>query len=605
MALKITHKHSTTAGTPPVAGDIDVGELAINAADAEIYTKDTNGNIKKFANAEITENSAGVNFTQGGTGAVERTVESKLKDTVSVEDFGAVPDGTTDNKTIFDNATARSGGKPVSIASNGSFTFSSDVVGRFDDYGILEISGDRRIIDSKSRLNDGNAVPTDVTFDSAVPTPAYAATSPKASDLSLRYLYVRSAGATASGFDGSASPVTGQAVDQTAAFTAASDFHADRIDWVYLSATNNSSDANIGQALGPGTIPPDTALKTVSVDGENFVAASPIPVTGAINTATSYPARGYKPWQFGLWTINPYNGTAISRTYLWAKGAIDAGAQAVVIDDMGSIDLYSSQGKFLDEMRIAMPDNTLAPSTSVGGYTKNMAPTAVAFDVSSFDYLSSQDQWAQLELNGQKAGSRKVISSEYMLEVTNTDGGLEGYKKAFALAYANGQIFQLPWDVYLHNQSGRLYATAAEFANFSGFVKACKAQLEGYEGVNYITRDSRRDPRWQKSPLGITDNANNYNLAVVARAKAGSSTCVVHVINQDYPDTSTGNVKISLRKDSVNGTITAVDGFKPKDAGFTGVGRDTVTVTKTEDSANYFFEFECPSPWVILSLIAS
>jgi hypothetical protein len=31
MTLKITHKHGTTAGTPPAAGDIDVGELAINA----------------------------------------------------------------------------------------------------------------------------------------------------------------------------------------------------------------------------------------------------------------------------------------------------------------------------------------------------------------------------------------------------------------------------------------------------------------------------------------------------------------------------------------------------------------------------------------------
>lgn len=605
MTLKVIHKHGTSAGTPPVASDLDVGELAINAADAEIYTKDTNGNVKKFANAETTENSASVNFTQDGTGAVTRTVESKLKDTVSVEDFGAVPDGTVDNKTIFNNATASSGGKPVSIASNGSFAFSSDVVGRFDDYGILEISGDRRIIDSKSRLNDGNAVPTNVTFDSIVPAPAYATTCPKASDLSLRYLYVRSPGSTANGFDGSASAVTGQLVDQSAAFAAASAFHADRIDWVYLSATDNSSDANIGQSLGPGTIAPDSASKTVSEDGENFVAASSIPVTGAINTATSYPVRGYKPWQFGLWTINPYNETAIYRTYLWAKGAIDAGAQAVFIDNMSSLDLYSSQGKFLDEMRIAMPDNTLAPSTSIGGYTKALAPTAVAFDASSFDYLSSQDQWAQLELNGQRFGSRKIVSSEYILEVTDTDGGLEGYKKSFALAYANGQIFQLPWDIFLFNQSGRLYATAAQFANFSGFVKACKSELEGYEGVNYVTRDTRKDPRWQVSPLQIIANSNDYNLALVARAKAASSTYIVHAINQDYPNTSTGDVKIGLRKDSVNGTITTVNGFKPRNAGFTGVGRDTVTVTKTEDSVNYFFEFECPSPWVILSLIAS
>jgi len=49
MTLKITHKHATTTGTLPTASDIDVGELAINAADAELYTKDTSGEIKRFA----------------------------------------------------------------------------------------------------------------------------------------------------------------------------------------------------------------------------------------------------------------------------------------------------------------------------------------------------------------------------------------------------------------------------------------------------------------------------------------------------------------------------------------------------------------------------
>ena len=100
MALKITHKHGTTAGTPPAAGDIDVGEIAINAADAEIYTKDTSGNVRKFQNT-TTGTAAGVQFTQSGTGAVPRTVESKLQDVVSVKDFGAVGDGVTDDTDAF------------------------------------------------------------------------------------------------------------------------------------------------------------------------------------------------------------------------------------------------------------------------------------------------------------------------------------------------------------------------------------------------------------------------------------------------------------------------------------------------------------------------
>lgn len=47
-----------------------------------------------------------VNFTQSGTGAVQRTVQAKLGDTLSLKDFGAQENGTTDDSTAFFNATA-------------------------------------------------------------------------------------------------------------------------------------------------------------------------------------------------------------------------------------------------------------------------------------------------------------------------------------------------------------------------------------------------------------------------------------------------------------------------------------------------------------------
>jgi len=77
MTLKITHKHGTTASTPPAASDIDVGELAINAADVEIYTKDTSGAVQAVKSY----------FTQSGLGAIRRPVELKLEDIVSILDF--------------------------------------------------------------------------------------------------------------------------------------------------------------------------------------------------------------------------------------------------------------------------------------------------------------------------------------------------------------------------------------------------------------------------------------------------------------------------------------------------------------------------------------
>lgn len=47
-----------------------------------------------------------ITFLQAGTGAVPRTVQSKLRDTVSVKDFGAVGDGTTDDTAAFTDALA-------------------------------------------------------------------------------------------------------------------------------------------------------------------------------------------------------------------------------------------------------------------------------------------------------------------------------------------------------------------------------------------------------------------------------------------------------------------------------------------------------------------
>jgi hypothetical protein len=107
MTYDIIHKNSTAAGTPPAAGEIEVGEIAINAADAALYTKDTAGNIKKFANTDTTEQystAAGIAFTHSATAALQRTVKSKLEDIVSVKDFGAVGDGATDDYFAFSAA---------------------------------------------------------------------------------------------------------------------------------------------------------------------------------------------------------------------------------------------------------------------------------------------------------------------------------------------------------------------------------------------------------------------------------------------------------------------------------------------------------------------
>ena len=57
-----------------------------------------------------------VKVLQGGTGASVRAIDNKFKDSVHVEDFGAVGNGTTNDATAFQNAinhVAGLGGGPM------------------------------------------------------------------------------------------------------------------------------------------------------------------------------------------------------------------------------------------------------------------------------------------------------------------------------------------------------------------------------------------------------------------------------------------------------------------------------------------------------------
>jgi hypothetical protein len=74
-------------------------------------------------------------FTQAATGAVARTVDSKLKDAVSVRDFGA---GTTSNDVPAFVAASQASGNPTVFVPSGTYTFATTPALELDSVFIFD-----------------------------------------------------------------------------------------------------------------------------------------------------------------------------------------------------------------------------------------------------------------------------------------------------------------------------------------------------------------------------------------------------------------------------------------------------------------------------------
>ena len=89
---------------------ITLGSNTVTGTTAQFNTALTDNNFATLAGAEALTNKTialtgnTVNYNQGGTGASTRTVQSRLQDSVSVKDFGAVGDGVADDTAAIQAA---------------------------------------------------------------------------------------------------------------------------------------------------------------------------------------------------------------------------------------------------------------------------------------------------------------------------------------------------------------------------------------------------------------------------------------------------------------------------------------------------------------------
>jgi len=84
-----------------LAGGAGAGMIGANDGASGTLWTTVQGFINKLLSSA---GSAIVGFIQAGTGAVFRTAQSKVRDTVSVKDFGAIGDGTANDTTPIQNA---------------------------------------------------------------------------------------------------------------------------------------------------------------------------------------------------------------------------------------------------------------------------------------------------------------------------------------------------------------------------------------------------------------------------------------------------------------------------------------------------------------------
>lgn len=142
------------------------GYLSMNGSPANIYVAqeysirvmNKNGTTVYSSLNGLTDrlSSAQISYLPAGTGAVATTVQNKLRESVSVKDFGAVGDGVTDDTAAIQAAVTANAGRTVFVPAG---TYIVSVLSIPHSMGI-EGEGPASILKQKSATNNHFIQPT-------------------------------------------------------------------------------------------------------------------------------------------------------------------------------------------------------------------------------------------------------------------------------------------------------------------------------------------------------------------------------------------------------------------------------------------------------------
>lgn len=130
--------------------DMNSNDL-LNVGEVDTESLRINGVLVAPSSIVTTPNATAVNYNQGGTGAVDRTVASRLRDFVSVKDFGAVGNGVANDTTAFENARDAAGIGGTVYVGTGTYKLSALA---------LNVAGQTWIFSSDAEVNSSNFATT-------------------------------------------------------------------------------------------------------------------------------------------------------------------------------------------------------------------------------------------------------------------------------------------------------------------------------------------------------------------------------------------------------------------------------------------------------------